>query len=346
MTAYQHTLSSLRESPSRWLVTGAAGFIGSHLVEKLLREGQSVTGFDNFATGRQVNLDQVFADVGPEASARFRLVQGDLRSEADCRAAVEGVEHILHQAGLGSVPRSIERPLDSHAANVTGTLNLFEAARGAGVKRVVYASSSSVFGDEPQLPKIESRIGEPLSPYAATKRMLEIYASVWHRCYGMQFAGLRYFNVFGPRQDPNGPYAAVLPKWVAALRQRETVYVNGDGETSRDFCYVANVVQANILAATTAHEDLTAQAFNIALGGRTTLNDLFRSIRDTLAAKDPSLAEAQPVYRDFRSGDVRHSQADISKAQRILGYEPTHDVRAGLQETLEWYWADLEETAA
>ena len=341
MTVYEQTLATLRSQPRSWLVTGAAGFIGSHLVETLLREGQTVTAFDNFATGHRNNLDEVLETVGPEAAARFTLVEGDLRDVEACRLAAKGAHYVLHQAGLGSVPRSISQPLDSHESNVTGTLNLFVACHEAGVKRIVYASSSSVFGDEPNLPKVEDRIGNPLSPYAATKRMLEIYASVWHRCYGLQSVGLRYFNVFGSRQDPNGPYAAVMPKWISALRAHEPVYINGDGETSRDFCYVANVVQANILSATTENEEMTAQVFNVAVGGRTTLNDLFRGIRDTLSTYDPTLANVEPVYRDFRAGDVRHSQADISKAQRLLGFAPTHDLREGLKETLEWYWKNL-----
>lgn len=342
MTVYEQTLATLRSEPRHWAVTGAAGFIGSHLVERLLREGQTVTAFDNFATGHRSNLDAVLRNVGSEAASRFRLVEGDLRDRQACNEAVKGARYVLHQAGLGSVPRSISQPLDSHEANVTGTLNLLVASHEAGVKRVVYASSSSVFGDEPNLPKVEDRIGSPLSPYAATKRMLEIYASVWHRCYGLESVGLRYFNVFGARQDPNGPYAAVMPKWISALRQHEPVYINGDGETSRDFCYVANVVQANILSATTEHEEMTAQVFNVAVGGRTTLNDLFHAIRDTLSKYDPSLATVEPVYRDFRAGDVRHSQADISKAQRLLGFAPTHDLRKGLEETLDWYWKNLE----
>lgn len=341
MTAYDSLKKDLLASPRKWLVTGGAGFIGSHLVETLLTLGQQVVVLDNLATGSRGNLDAAIQGAPIEHRGKVRFVKGDITDKAVCASACQGMDYVLHQAALGSVPRSIERPSDTHAANVTGTLNIFIGARDAGVKRVVYASSSSVYGDEPNLPKVEQRTGNLLSPYAASKAMCETYSQVFHRCYGFQSLGLRYFNVFGPRQDPEGPYAAVLPKWLSALKKREPVFINGDGETSRDFCYVANVVQANLLAATAQHPDLGCQAFNVARGDRTTLNEIFAAIRTSLQAKDPTLGNPQPTYRDFRAGDIRHSQADISLIQKLLGYEPTHSVSQGLAEALDWYWANL-----
>lgn len=341
MTAYDSLKIDLQANPRHWLVTGGAGFIGSHLVETLLNLGQHVVVLDNLATGKRKNLDDAIAGAPAEHRDKVRFIQGDITDPAVCAEACRGMDYALHQAGLGSVPRSIETPADTHAANVTGTLNIFIAARDAGVKRMVYASSSSVYGDEPNLPKVEARTGNLLSPYAASKAMCETYSQVFHICYGFQCLGLRYFNVFGPRQDPEGPYAAVLPKWLAALKSGQEVFINGDGETSRDFCYVANVVQANLLAATAQHPDLSYQAFNVARGDRTTLNELFAAIRTALQTRDPSIGNPQPTYRDFRAGDIRHSQADISLIQNLLGYEPTHDVAQGLAEALDWYWANL-----
>ena len=341
MIAYESLQNYLRTNSLKWLVTGGAGFIGSHLVEKLLSLGQQVVVLDNLATGKRENLDSAIQGAPIEHRSKIRFVKGDITDKAVCGSACAGVDFVLHQAGLGSVPRSIERPADTHAANVTGTLNMFVAARDAGVKRMVYASSSSVYGDDPTLPKVEARTGNPLSPYAASKAMCETYSEVFHRCYGFESLGLRYFNVFGPRQDPEGPYAAVLPKWLAALKKGETVFINGDGETSRDFCYVANVVQANLLAATAQHRELGCQAFNVARGDRTSLNDLFRAIVENLQKRDASLGNPQPVYREFRPGDILHSQADISSIRRLVGYSPTHDVRQGLAEALEWYWENL-----
>jgi len=299
-------------------------------------------GLDNFATGRQRNLDQVRALVGAEAWSRFVFVEGDICDPSDCGKAVAVVDVVLHQAALGSVPRSIAEPEKSHAANVTGFLNMLAAARQAGVRRFVYASSSAVYGDDPNLPKTEERIGRPLSPYAATKAMNEMYAEVFARCYGVETIGLRYFNVFGPRQDPEGAYAAVIPAWIAAMIQREPVRIHGDGETSRDFCFVANVVQANLLAGIATQPEATNQVYNIAAGRRTTLNQLFDMLRTRLAKHFPEAADVKPVYADFRAGDVRHSLADISKAQRLLGYEPTHGVAEGLDEAMEWYVNDLQ----
>lgn len=342
MNMFEKTVRELREAPRRWLVTGAAGFIGSNLVEFLLHNGQQVTGLDNFATGHQRNLEDVKSLVGPAAWGRFVFVEGTLEKVEDCRTAVADADVILHQGALGSVPRSIKDPIASHAANVTGTLQLLQAAREAEVGRFVFASSSSVYGDHPDLPKVESRIGRCLSPYAATKRMDEIYAEVFSGCYKMETVGLRYFNVFGPRQDPEGAYAAVIPKWIAALLDGHPIQINGDGETSRDFCHVINVIQANVLAACRPMAVGRHAVYNIAVGERTTLNQLYELIRSSLTGPSirPSVQTAQPEYREFRAGDVRHSLADTSLAQSELGYQPTHDVRRGLSETIEWYVAN------
>ena len=322
----------------RWLVTGAAGFIGSHLVETLLTSGQEVVGLDNFSTGHQHNIDEVCAKPGVRSGGDFRMIVGDIRDRECCADAVQGIDFVLHQAALGSVPRSIVDPLTAHDVNVTGSLNMLDAARIAKVKRFVYAASSSTYGDEPNLPKIEDRIGNPLSPYAVTKLVNEVYAGVYARAYGFKATGLRYFNVFGSRQDPDGPYAAVIPKWVAAMLAGKPVTINGDGETSRDFCYVANAVQANIRAAL-APLEAQGEVYNIALGGRTTLNQLYRSIRDGLA-EHRIRYDLDPSFGAFRDGDVRHSQANIDKAKSILNYAPSHDVIRGLAEALPWYIAD------
>ncbi len=321
----------------RWLVTGGAGFIGSHLVESLLRLGQTVTTLDNLATGSRKNLAQVEKAVGRDAWRRHRFLQGDVADLSACREACGGVDYVLHHAALGSVPRSIADPLDANAANVTGFVNMLVASRDAKVKRFVYAASSSTYGDHPGLPKVEEQIGRPLSPYAVTKYVNELYADVFGQCYGVETIGLRYFNVFGARQDPEGPYAAVIPCWIRAMLTGQPVQINGDGETTRDFCYVSNAVQANLLAATTERPEAVNQVYNIAIGGRTSLNALFHTLRELLAPVASHVERLQPEYREFRPGDVRHSQADISKAKRLLGYGPTHDVRTGLQEALSWY---------
>ena len=328
-------MKQLEARPARWLVTGAAGFIGSNLVESLLRAGQTVIGLDNFATGHRRNLIEAAHGVGEEAAARFTFVEGDIRDRAMCRDIVGGVDHILHQAALGSVPRSIADPLASHDANVTGFINLLDAARLAGVKRFVYAASSSTYGDSMELPKREERIGNPLSPYAATKLIDEIYASVYALSYGIRATGLRYFNVFGPRQDPDGAYAAVIPLWAKAMLLDQEVVVNGDGETSRDFCFIANAVQANIRAAL-APDEVQAEVYNVAVGGRTSLNQLFGLLKDGLAEHQIHY-HREPRYTDFRAGDVRHTEADISKAAAKLGYRPTQDIEAGLKIALPWY---------
>jgi UDP-N-acetylglucosamine 4-epimerase len=317
------------------LVTGAAGFIGSNLVEALLQNGQSVVGLDNFATGHRRNLDEVGRSVPDAYEGRFRFIEADIRDRDACEEAVAGVDFVLHQAALGSVPRSIADPLTSHDVNVTGFLNMLEAARKAQVSRFIYAASSSTYGDSPELPKREDRIGAPLSPYAATKLFDEVYAGVYARSYGFRATGLRYFNVFGPRQDPDGAYAAVIPKWTAAMIGKEEVVINGDGETSRDFCFVANAVQANIRAALVG-DDVQGEVFNVAVGGRTSLLELFGMIRDGLRDHQVHY-DREPTMAPFRAGDVRHSQADIGKAQRMIGYAPTHDVQQGLTAALPWY---------
>jgi UDP-N-acetylglucosamine 4-epimerase len=363
MTPYEQLLAQLPLSPKTWLITGVAGFIGSNLLETLLKLNQRVVGLDNFATGHQHNLDEVQTLVTPIQWQNFTFIQGDIRNPEDCHRAMvflppplgEGrgrglpVDFVLHQAALGSVPRSLADPITTNATNISGFLNMLVAARDAKVKSFTYAASSSTYGDHPALPKVEDTIGKPLSPYAVTKYVNELYADVFARCYGFNTIGLRYFNVFGPRQDPNGAYAAVIPKWIASLIQGEPVYINGDGETSRDFCFIANVVQANLLAATTvepllrgaagnaAIHDSLNQVYNIAVGDRTTLNHLYAQIKSNLLPLYPHLQNVQPVYRDFRAGDVRHSLADISKAKRLLGYAPTQRIGQGLALAMPWY---------
>lgn len=327
----------LQASPKVWLVTGVAGFIGSNLLQQLLSLGQKVVGLDNFSTGKQANLDMVAQAVGEASWSRFTFVEGDIRDLSTCQRVTAGVDYVLHQAALGSVPRSIADPILTHQSNINGFLNMLVACRDAGVKRFVYAASSSTYGDHPGLPKIEDRIGKPLSPYAVTKYVNELYADVFAKTYGLQSIGLRYFNVFGPRQDPDGAYAAVIPKWFGSLLRNEPIYINGDGDTSRDFSFVDNVVQMNILSATTDCADAVNQVYNVAVGGRTTLNELFSSIHRLVTSTYPELAHAKPVYRDFRAGDVRHSQADISKAQTLLGYQPTHNLDQGLAVAADYY---------
>lgn len=321
----------------RWLVTGAAGFIGSHLLEALLRQGQEVIALDNFATGHRANLDEVRRNVGAEQWQSATVIEGDIRDLESCRAVCRGADIVLHQAALGSVPRSLADPLTTHAANATGFLNMLVAARDAGVGRFVYAASSSTYGDHPALPKVEDQIGRPLSPYAVTKFLNELYADVFGRSYGVQSIGLRYFNVFGARQDPEGPYAAVIPAWAREMLAGRACVINGDGETSRDFCYVANAVQANLRAALTTQPEALNQVFNVAAGGRTTLNRLHELLAAALTAASGRRLDLAPRYEAFRPGDVRHSQADIQKAARLLGYTPSHDLAAGLEEAAPWY---------
>ena len=328
--------SSLISNPRTWLITGVAGFIGSHLLEALLKLDQTVIGIDNFATGHRQNLDDVLQQVRPDQWARFTFQEGDIRVLADCQQACAGVQHVLHEAALGSVPRSLADPVASNETNVTGFLNMLVAARDAGVASFTYAASSSTYGDHPALPKVEDQIGRPLSPYAVTKYVNELYADVFARSYSFNSIGLRLFNVFGPRQDPNGAYAAVIPKWTAALLAGDPIIIHGDGETSRDFTYVANVVQAKLLAALTTEAQALNQVYNVAAGGRTTLNTLFASLRSALAPYGV-LQDVEARHGEFRVGDVRHSQADVTKAQRLLGYQPTHTLEMGLADTVSWY---------
>lgn len=335
-TAYEKLCEELVNSPRRWLVTGVAGFIGSALLEKLLDLGQTVVGVDNFITGHKKNIDDVLS-INPDERLQFKFIEGDLRDPEVANRACKDVDIVLHQAALGSVPRSIKDPLASHAHNVDGFLNVLWAAKEAGVKRVVYASSSSVYGDHPGLPKHEDKIGKPLSPYAVTKRVDEIYAQVFQDSYAMQLIGLRYFNVFGRRQDPNGQYAAVIPRWIAALLEKKPVVIFGDGSNSRDFCYVDNIVQANLLAGTAPDPEVTGTVYNCGCNGRTDLKQLFAMIRDDLAKDFPEVAGAEPVFEPPRPGDIPHSQAAIDKISAALGYEPTHQVRDGMAETVNWF---------
>lgn len=335
MTKYEQIQQELVESPKTWLVTGVAGFIGSNLLEKLLKLNQTVVGLDNFATGHQCNLDEVKSLVSEAQWERFTFLEGDIREPSTCQQAVKGVDCVLHQAALGSVPRSIAEPLTTNAANITGFLNMLNAAKEEGVSSFTYAASSSTYGDHPALPKVEENIGNPLSPYAVTKYVNELYAGVYARTYGFKTIGLRYFNVFGPRQDPNGAYAAVIPKWTASMIKGEEVFINGDGETSRDFCFIDNTVQMNILAAT-AKDEVKDEVYNVALGDRTSLNELYTSIQNALNGLGLKLSTS-PTYREFRAGDVRHSQANINKAQEKLGYEPEFRIEDGINKAMPWY---------
>ncbi len=337
MTKYQSSQQHLKEHQYCWLITGVAGFIGSNLLQALLKLNQRVIGLDNFSTGYMHNLDQVKEQVGAQAWLNFRFIEGDICQLEDCIKACCKVDYVLHHAALGSVPRSIEAPILTNENNISGFVNMLVASRDASVKRFIYAASSSTYGDNPDLPKVESMTGRPLSPYAVTKYVNELYAEVFSSCYGTESIGLRYFNVFGPRQDPNGSYAAVIPQWIAALIKGKVLRINGDGETSRDFCYIENVVQVNILAALTNAAEAANQVYNVALNERTSLNQLYEMIRSLLVRKFPYLKKHKPEYVAFREGDVRHSQADISKATRLLGYTPTHRIDEGLKQALDWY---------
>ncbi len=340
MADYEILQERLRGAPKTWLITGVAGFIGSNLLEKLLGLGQKVIGIDNFATGHQKNLDEVKSSLSEELWSNFHFIHGDICELEDCERACSGVDYVLHQAALGSVPRSIANPINTNRSNVDGFLNMLVAARDANVERFVYAASSSTYGDHPALPKVEENIGNPLSPYAVTKYVNELYAKVFNRTYGLEIVGLRYFNVFGRRQDPNGAYAAVIPKWAAKMVNGDTIKINGDGETSRDFCYIENVVQANLLAATSQTlGDVKELVINVAVGQRTTLNTLSELIHSELNKLIPDLSELKIEYRDFRDGDVRHSLADISKAKQFIDYSPTHNLQQGLAQAMKWYSA-------
>lgn len=336
MSQYYQVCEQLKQNPKTWLITGVAGFIGSNLLETLLKLEQRVVGLDNFATGHQYNLDEVQSLVTVEQWNNFTFIQGDIRNLEDCQKACTNVDYVLHQAALGSVPRSIADPIMTNSANITGFLNMLVAARDARVSSFTYAASSSTYGDHPALPKVEENIGKPLSPYAVTKYVNELYAEVFARTYGFKSIGLRYFNVFGKRQDPNGAYAAVIPKWTAAMIAGDDVYINGDGETSRDFCFIENTVQANILAATTQNDEAKNQVYNVAVGDRTTLNDLFNAIKAALNENGITYTK-DSIYRDFREGDVRHSQASIEKIQSLLGYKPTERISQGIILAMKWY---------
>jgi UDP-N-acetylglucosamine/UDP-N-acetylgalactosamine 4-epimerase len=345
MTKYEQLQEHLKGNQSTWLVTGAAGFIGSNLLEKLLTLNQKVVGLDNFDTGHQHNIDQAIHDankaIGKNLSMNFKFFKGDIRDLNDCNDACNGVDYVLHQAALGSVPRSIENPIKTNRANIDGFLNILVASKDAKVKRFVYAASSSTYGDHPDLPKVEDKIGNPLSPYAVTKVVNELYANVFAKTYGFKTIGLRYFNIFGKRQDPNGAYAAVIPKWVSAILNKDDVYINGDGETSRDFCYIENTLQMNLLAATTDNVRATNQVYNVALNDRTSLNTLYKMIEERLIQRTQGLEKKDPIYRDFRVGDVRHSQANIDKAKELLHYQPGYRISKGLDEAMDWYVESL-----
>jgi len=337
LSAYDDLLERLKNEQHTWLITGVAGFIGSNLLEALLKLNQKVVGLDNFSTGYQKNLNEVQSIVSKEQWSRFNFIEGDIRNLEDCQLACNGIKFVLHQAALGSVPRSIEDPINTNSVNISGFLNMLVASRDAKVERFVYAASSSTYGDHLELPKVEHRIGRPLSPYAVTKFVNELYAEVFARTYGLESIGLRYFNVFGRRQDPNGAYAAVIPKWIASLILNQEVFINGDGGTSRDFCYVDNAVQANILSATTKREGAVNQIYNIAVGDQTSLNELYSHLKKSLEMHISQVSDANPIYRDLRVGDIKHSLADIGKAKKLLGYQPTHKVVDGLLVTIPWY---------
>lgn len=342
LTQFQQLKEHLQENQYTWLVTGVAGFIGSNLLESLLELNQKVIGLDNFATGYKHNIEMALSDAEVDASkSLFTFIEGDIRDVETCHKACEGVDYVLHQAALGSVPRSIEDPIATNQTNVDGYLNMLVASRDANVKRFVYAASSSTYGDHPDLPKVEDKIGNPLSPYAVTKVVNELYASVFARTYDFKSIGLRYFNIFGKRQDPNGAYAAVIPKWIAGILHEDEVFINGDGETSRDFCYIENVIQMNLLAATIDNTGASNQVYNTALNDRTSLNELYVMIQERLISLKPDIKKTEPIYRDFRAGDVRHSQADISKAKELLGYQPSHRIDQGLDEAMAWYVKSL-----
>ena len=341
MTKYEQVQKYLKDNQKTWLITGVAGFIGSNLLEKLLTLDQKVVGLDSFETGYKHNIDEAIQDasdiVGKNINENFNFIEGDIKSISDCKRGCDGVDYVLHQAAIGSVPRSIDDPIGTNEANINGFINMLVASRDANVRRFVYAASSSSYGDNADLPKVEDNIGNPLSPYAVTKLVNELYANVFARNYEFKSIGLRYFNIFGKRQDPNGAYAAVIPKWVASILQKKNVYINGDGETSRDFCYVDNAVQANLLAAMTDNDNAVDQVYNVALNDRTSLNELYKLIEDNLLKRVQNLERKEPIYRDFRPGDVRHSQASIDKAKELLEYEPQFRIAEGLNEAIGWY---------
>ena len=345
MNKYDKLLKYLENNQSTWLITGAAGFIGSNLLEKLLVLNQKVIGLDNFDTGYQYNINQAIEDAskisGKDLSVNFKFVHGDITKIDDCKKACNAVDYVLHQAALGSVPRSIKDPIATNRTNIDGFLNMLVASKEAKVKRFVYAASSSTYGDHPDLPKVENKIGKPLSPYAVTKATNELYADVFARTYGFKTIGLRYFNIFGKRQDPNGAYAAVIPKWVSEILNKKDVFINGDGETSRDFCYIDNTIQINLLAATTDNDEATDQVYNVALNDRTSLNKLYKMIEDRILDRTKGLKKKEPIHIDYREGDIRHSQANIDKAKKLLKYDPKYMISEGMDEVIDWYISSL-----
>jgi UDP-N-acetylglucosamine 4-epimerase len=346
MNKYEQLQDFLKVNQSTWLVTGAAGFIGSNIVEKLLILNQKVIGLDNFDSGYQHNIDHAIKDAsratGKNLIKNFKFVHGDVRDLIDCHKACDGVDYVLHQAAIGSVPRSIKDPCNTNRTNIDGFLNMMIASKEANVKRFVYASSSSSYGDQSDLPKVEDKIGSPLSPYAVSKIVNELYADVFAKVYGFRTIGLRYFNIFGKRQDPNGAYAAVIPKWVSAILNNEEIYINGDGETSRDFCYIDNTVQVNLLAATTSLDEATNQIYNVALNESTSLNKLYQMIEEKIGQRKHDIEKKAPIYQDFRVGDIRHSKANIDKAKLLLNYQPKYTLNEGLDHTMDWYIDSLD----
>lgn len=337
LNSYNQLEEELKANLKVWLITGVAGFIGSNLLEKLLLLNQKVIGIDNFSTGHSHNLEDVRSRVNDIAWSRFDFFEGDITNLEDCKAVTTGVDYVLHQAGLGSVPLSIEDPIAANQINVSGSLNMLVASRDAQVKRFVYATSSAVYGDDMSLSKVEEVIGQPLSPYSVTKYVNEIYAALFTRLYGLECIGLRYFNVFGPRQDPNGPYSAVIPKWFSTFLKKQPVYINGNGLTTRDFCYVDDVVQANLLAASTRPKEAIGEVYNIGYGQSTTLNELFKLIQEQVTQFDPFVKQ-QPIYQDFRVGDILHSVADVKQARKLLGYQPAFSIQEGLHKASDWYF--------
>ena len=345
MNEYEKLKERLKKNQNTWLITGVAGFIGSNLLEKLLILNQKVIGLDNFDTGYQYNIEQAIRDANKtcdkDLSNNFEFINGDIKNLNDCKKACDGVDYVLHQAALGSVPRSIEDPINTNKANIDGFLNILVASKDSKVKGFVYATSSSTYGDYPGLPKVEDKTGKPLSPYAVTKTVNELYANVFANTYGFKTIGLRYFNVYGKRQDPNSSYAAVIPKWISAILNNEEIFINGDGETSRDFCYISDTVQINILAAMTKNKDATNQIYNVALNKRTSLKELYEIIENRIIEKTKGLKKKDPIYRDFRDGDVRHSQANIDKARKLLNYDPKYPISDGMDEAIDWYINNL-----
>lgn len=344
MKNFEEISSYLKKNQHTWLITGVAGFIGSNLLEALLKLNQKVVGFDNFDTGYQHNINEAISDAAislkstqAEVSKNFKFINGDIRILNDCINACKKIEYVLHHAAIGSVPRSIQDPIYTNKANIDGFLNMLVSANEAKVKMFVYAASSSTYGDSKELPKIEDRIGKPISPYAVTKLVNELYADVFNSVYGFNSIGLRYFNIFGKRQDPNGAYAAVIPQWINRILNNQSIYINGNGKNSRDFCYVENVIQINILSALSENKNSHNEVYNVAFNDRTSLNRLHDLINSELLKKLPNLDSNKPIYREPRAGDIMHSLADISKAEKMLNYKPEYNIEHGLNLTIDWF---------